>query len=292
VILLGGTVRTSAFGAAIKRSRLDLPIGGGATLLTYWVSEVSELGNQLGLPKITARVVIGRNCFAPQGLPSGNGLDWGLERDPVEFRGTGGVLSDLAREYDDHDLLLVINANQLCVEPLSTLVQRLMAGAGDVRLLAGSHRIGDEAYHEPAGLQMLKCGCLRDIASNGFVDLKEQALPAIAARHSVRVVGGSESVGHSIRRWNDYLAALRRRHDPHGRQQESSYAEDWQPLFSLIESGATVDATARVHDSVVLAGARVDAKATVVRSLIAPGGVVRRGSVVIDRLVTPEGESD
>ena len=47
-ILLGGTVRASGFGSSIKRSLLDLPIGGGTTLLGYWGSEVLDLCDRLG----------------------------------------------------------------------------------------------------------------------------------------------------------------------------------------------------------------------------------------------------
>ena len=285
VILLGGTVRSGGFGATIKRSLLDLPVGGGATLLSYWAGEVAQLGVRLSLPRISVRVVIGRNCFAPQNAVSTAGVELNVERDPVEFRGTGGVMRDLAQEYGDDDLLLVANANQLSNETLPDRVERLFAGSGDVRLLAGP-------LNEPGGLFMLRCGCLRGISESGFVDLKEQALPGIAARHSVRVIGSSESTSQSIRRWNDYLAALRRRHRPPGESDLSAFQEDWHPLFSVIEEGAKVDATAGIHDSVVLAGGRVEAKATLVRSIVAPGGIVPRGQVVVGRLVTVDGMSE
>jgi hypothetical protein len=191
------------------------------------------------------------------------------------------VLRDLAQEYQDDDLLLVANANQLSGETLAERVDLMMSAAGDVRLLAGP-------ASEPAGLFMLRCGCLRGISTSGYVDLKEQALPGIAARHAVRVIASSEPTGQSIRRWNDYLAALRLRHRTPA-EAGAAYAEDWQSLFSVVEEGASVDPTAGVLDSVVLSGGRVEAKATVVRSIVAPGGVVRRGELVVGRLVTAGG---
>jgi hypothetical protein len=283
VILLGGTVRSSVFGAAIRRSLLDLPIGDGQTLLSYWGQEFAQVCTKLGLPKIMVRVVIGRNCVAPQRPFAAPGIELGIERDPVEFRGTGGVLRDLAQEYDDDDLLLVAVATQLSAEPLASRVERLWGG-GDARLLAGPHR-------EPTGLVLIRCGCLRGIATSGFVDLKEQALPAIAARHVVRAVSGGGS-SHSVRKWNDYLAALRHRHRTPDEAEADAYQEDWQPLFRVVENGAHVDPTAGIHDSVVLEGARVEAKAIVVRCLVAPGAVVRRGQVIVGRLVTAQGESE
>src|SRR5271154_3884024 len=60
VVLLGGTVRNSGFGATIKRSLLDLPIGGRTTLLEHWGNEISELAGHLGMAKINVRLVIGR----------------------------------------------------------------------------------------------------------------------------------------------------------------------------------------------------------------------------------------
>jgi hypothetical protein len=281
-ILLGGRVGTAGFGAAIKRSLLDLPIGADATLLSHWGQEFSQLCWRLAMPRIMVRLVIGRNCVAPVQTVTSPSVDFKIERDPVEFRGAGGVLRDLAEEYADDDVLLVANANQLCNESLAARVERLITG-GDVRLLAGMHG-------EPGGLFMIRCGCLRGISTTGFVDLKEQALPAIAARHSVKVIHG-QSAGYSIRQWTDYLIALRNRHRPENEAEGWAFQEDWQPQFKVIEAGANVDASAGVHDSVVLAGGRVEAKATVVRSLIAPGGVVRRGEVVVDQLVTAGGQS-
>ena len=292
-ILLGGTVRSSPFGSAIKRSLLDLPIGDSETLLGHWGKEFSRAGAELGLAKILVRVVIGRNCFSPQTLVAAQGVQLSVDRDPVEFRGTGGVLHDLAREYDDDDLLLVAVANQLSAEPLASRVRRLWEGGGrkDAALLAGPHS-------EPAGLFLMRCGCLRGIAASGFVDLKEQAMPGIARNHSVGVVFG-ESPSYSIRRWNEYLVALRHRHPAVGESDTEAsggaywaYQEQWQPRFSVIEEDAMVDESAGVHDSVVLAGGRVEAKSVIVRSLVAPGGVVGRGQIVVDRLVTATGMSE
>jgi len=282
VVLLGGTVRNAGFGAAIKRSLLDLPIGGGINLLQHWGNEVSQLCSHLGMTKIPVRLVIGRTCFSPQGWVEAQGVHLAVERDPVEFRGTGGVLRDLAQDYDDNDLLLVATAHMLSMEPLTHRVDQLFAGSGDVRLLAGLNMV-------PAGLFVLRCGALRELSTSGFVDLKEQGLPTIAKRHSVQVVEGSHLPAYSIRRWNDYLAALRARHQPEGPQETSPYEENWQPMFRIVEKGAIVDPLASIHDSVILAGRRVDAKATVVRSLVGPDGIVQRGQTVFGEMVTGAG---
>jgi hypothetical protein len=285
IILLGGTVRNGGFATGVKRSLLDLPIGGGITLLEHWGAEVAELSRHLDLPTIQVRLMIGRNCISPRGWVGAEGLHLAIERDPVEFRGTGGMLRDLAEDYSDDDLLVVATANLLSMESLQQKVDRLLAGSGDVRLLTGPNQ-------SPGGVFMLRCGCLRDISTTGFVDLKEQALPGIARSHSVRVIDGGQSHNYSIRQWSDYLAALRAWHCPVDRQEAGAYEENWQPLFRIVEEGARVDPSANVHDSVVLAGGRVEGRATVVRSLIGPDGNVFRGETVFGEMVTGKGKTE
>jgi NDP-sugar pyrophosphorylase family protein len=66
-------------------------------------------------------------------------------------------------------------------------------------------------------------------------------------------------------------------------------AEDWSPSFSLVEPGAIVDPTARIHDSVVLAGGCVEPGAVLVRSVVCPGAIVRRDVTVVDQIVRKVG---
>src|SRR5690606_20299334 len=98
-------------------------------------------------------------------------------RDPVEYRGIGGVLRDLAGDYHRDDYILVANAAQLLLSPLSELATLLAEsdadGPADVSLI--SHRDGT-----PSGLMLIRCGSLWCIPQVGYVDMKEQALPMIA----------------------------------------------------------------------------------------------------------------
>src|SRR5438309_1569651 len=64
---------------------------------------------------------------------------------------------------------------------LASLVMRLAESSADIALLA-------EPDGSPTGLMLVRCGTLRQISPIGFVDLNEQALPAIASKHVVRVV--------------------------------------------------------------------------------------------------------
>jgi NDP-sugar pyrophosphorylase family protein len=141
---------------------------------------------------------------------------------------------------------------------------------------------------EPAGLTMLRCGCLRNINNVGFVDLNEQALPEIAECHEVRVVRYDRPVAHPLRTLNQYLSTLRTYHRREsGRLTDiDPYLEDWQASFEIIENGAAVHEDSVVHDSVILAGARIEAGATLVRCLVCPGSVVTKGKSVVDQVIS------
>jgi NDP-sugar pyrophosphorylase family protein len=114
------------------------------------------------------------------------------------------------------------------------------------------------------------------------VDLKEQALPAIAARFSVKVVHFSNPTALPVRTRADYIEALVRHH---GAPPDGGEGRDWQPAFGLVEDPRDVGPGARIHESVVLRGGRVEAGAVLVRSVVCPGAVVRRGAMMVDELV-------
>jgi NDP-sugar pyrophosphorylase family protein len=144
----------------------------------------------------------------------------------------------------------------------------------------------------PSGIMLVTRKTLRMLPSTGFVDMKEQGLPLIAGKYEVRVVKRRRPTGLPVRSLEGYIQAL---HYYHRRRSGTPaaadpLAEDWSPSFSLIEPGATVDPTARIHDSVVLAGAIVEPGAVLVRSVACPGTIVRRDRTAVDRLVTLERE--
>jgi ADP-glucose pyrophosphorylase len=94
----------------------------------------------------------------------------------------------------------------------------------------------------------------------------------------------------SLRTPQAYIAALRRFYSLHKADapdaaSASAFAEQWKPLFGIVEVGSNVAPSARIHDSVVLAGARVERDATVVRSVVCPGARVPVGATVVDQIV-------
>jgi hypothetical protein len=113
--------------------------------------------------------------------------------------------------------------------------------------------------------------------------MKEQALPVIASTYDVRVVQCRRPTGLSIRTLSDYIAAMRALYQPIRATATDPWAEDWKSTFAIVEPGAAVSPSARIHDSVVLAGATVEAGAVVVRSVVE--GTVRRDRNVVDQCV-------
>jgi NDP-sugar pyrophosphorylase family protein len=285
LVLLSGVVRAKGWVSDIGRSVLDLPVDSGRSLLAEWFGEAVRLAALPEVERLTVEVLVDRvsplptsNGFAAA-LPA-SGLDeFRVERDPADYRGTGGVLRDLSLRYQDDDYLLVATGAQVLDGPLEEHLAALAARNADVAIVG--HDDGT-----PAGLFLVRCECLRAISELGFVDLKEQALPQMAREHQVEVVR-LPPVGTPLRTPADYLRAIRKYHlrKRSDQRPRNPFAEDWRPAFSIIEDGADVDPSAQVHDSVVLKGARVGRDAVVVRSLVGPKGTVPRGQRVIDRFV-------
>lgn len=280
VVLLGGTVRPTALRKMVGRFVLELPVDGHRNILECWHEQVAAMIEYFGHESLPVRIMIDHATPPPEKTHWRQPTELRVERDPLEFRGTGGLLHDLARDYDDDDLLLVASAAQILLEPLPVVADALVSIEGDVRILA---------QHDgtPSGIMLVRCGCLRSIPNVGFIDLKEQALPAIAKDHKVMLVRRGQVTSLPIRTLSGYLDALREYHrrvrDLSGRNEPM---EDWQPTFRVVEDGAQVSSDAVIHDSVVLSGGVVESEAVLVRSVVCPAGRIGPGWWAVDRLVT------
>ncbi|MGA2441341.1 MAG: WecB/TagA/CpsF family glycosyltransferase [Tepidisphaeraceae bacterium] len=281
LVLLGGGVRPTSLAMSLSRNVLDLPVGKGKTVLTHWLDEAAIVAQMLGMERLPVRLLLDREAPEPVSAAKTVSEHYRLERDTAEYRGTGGLLANIAVEYDDDDTILVGNAAQILLDPLSALLMSLKKTRGVVSLIG--HRDG-----EPSGLMLITCRALRLIPRVGFVDMKEQALPIIASSYDVRVVQCRRPTGLSIRTLSDYIAALRALHQPIRATAMDPWAEDWKSTFAIVEPGAAVSPSARIHDSVVLAGGSVEAGAVVVRSVVA--GTVRRDRNAVDQCVEHSGK--
>ena len=279
LILLGGTMRASHFSKTIGRSILDLPVSADQSILALWMKRSADLASAFELDTLTVRVIIDRRSRIPTPPVMDERIILNIDYDPNELRGTGGVLRDLATGYDHENLLLVGTAAQVCAVPLMDLVWYMASKQADVAIVTSEDGM-------PSGLMLIRCGVLNLIPAVGFVDFKEQALPIIAAHHHVAILRREEPVGLGIRNAGGYLSSLRQYH-AHWSSATDAFREDWEPMFSIVETGAEVDPSARVYDSVVLAGGRVEPNAVIARSLVCPGGVVPGDTKTMTQMVGP-----
>jgi hypothetical protein len=284
VILLGGGVQQKPLVVASQRSVLSLPLGHRRSLLDAWRVHTLVLARRARRDCLPVRLVIDRSTPGPALQPEDLEAGMSVELDPLELRGTGGVLRDLCADYAPDDYVVLVTADQLMLEPLSDLVVELARTGGDVALVA-------QDDGTPSSLMLVRCGCLKHIPKVGFSDMKEQAIPLIAQEHQVTVVRRPRAVGLPIRNLPEYVTALRWSLAGHGADgtvaaAASPFAEAWRSSGAITEEGTTVHPTAKLHDSVVLAGGRVQASAILVRSLVCPGATVARGRTVVDQIVT------
>ncbi|WP_428389562.1 hypothetical protein [Mucisphaera sp.] len=267
VLLLAGATRKLGLAEALGRSPLDLPVTDDRRILDLWLERLMEVGLDLGIEGLSVRVLVNELVPTPVLRGPSRGLSLTVEQDRLELRGTAGLLRDACSAYGDDAWVLVANAGQILVSSLIEPVRRLMGSRGEVRLLR--HEDGT-----PASLFLIRCGALRSVARQGYIDLKEQFLPRLGERSAVMTVD-SPAISVPVRTVSDYIEGLQAYHreGPLSGLSEP-YAEDWRSSFAVVEAGAEVDETARLHDSVVLKGGRVGAGATLVRSVVCSAGHV------------------
>jgi hypothetical protein len=239
------------------------------------------------VPDCKARIIVGRTARQPVPAARHRTAGFEVEADPAELRGTGGVLRDLAERHDDNDLLLVANAAQVLVEPLTAIAEMIGECGGDVTVLAN-------ADGTPTSILLLSCRALRDLPRVGFVDLKEQGLACMAARHDVRVCRRPSAAGMPSAPAADYLRAVDRFHTGRSNGDTPSdrpFSERWRRRFSIVETGAVVADGAELHNAVVLRGARVGAGALVSDSVLCDGAAIGRREHIAAQLISRHGRT-
>lgn len=281
VVLLSGAVRTSDLARSIGRSILDLPIDNTTTILGQWRDQAANLARSIGKGPIALRVMVDRNSIVPSTPDGSADVTVSVGQDPKDYRGTAGLIRDVSMQDSEDSYLLVANGNQVLLESLETLAHELSDRGGDIALLAHDDGL-------PGGVMLVRVGAIRGVRELGFMDFKEQVLPKLAQDFDVRVVNRPRATGLPVRTFDGYISAITAHHKRLlGRPifDDEAGSEQWFSTFSIIEDGATVAASARIHDSVILQGARVGTHAVVVRSVVSGTGVVRAGQTAADHIV-------
>src|SRR5207244_4981207 len=109
VILLGGSVRATPLSESIGRSLLDLPLDVNGSIFNHWLAHAGDCARHAGLERLPVRVMVNRNTPEPVSATPPHYGTYRVERDLSEYRGTGGILRDLAVDYNDDDLILASN---------------------------------------------------------------------------------------------------------------------------------------------------------------------------------------
>ncbi|WP_428937815.1 hypothetical protein [Fontivita pretiosa] len=293
MIILAGSVRPAGLLAAVKRPVLQLPLSQHTTVLQQWIHRAAEFRRRH--PHVPVRLLLDSN--SPQHnqndamMPPNCGPSLILERDPKPYRGTGGLLRDLAEACDFRGWFLVLNAAQRLSVPLERIHTHLSGVAGEVRLATDEAGVVD-------GAMLVNCDVLRKVPCIGYCDFKEQVLATLSQQgYSVGVARMPRHCGLPIRSREQYLRAVAAEQacramdpesppDPTEHNGDDASGEPWRARFALIEKGACIDPSAIVHDSVILAGAKVARRSAVIRSVVCPGAAVSTGTIVQDALVS------
>ncbi|QDU34536.1 hypothetical protein KS4_26060 [Poriferisphaera corsica] len=277
-IVLAGSVRATDLRKKTTKNFLDLPVSEDETIITRFVLMLSNAFDSLGQPDAILRFILDRGSpRIKSDLTSVANFAIQFDFDPNEFRGTGGILRDISEEYDDEDLLLIMNASQIMVGSVKDLISEMIVANSDVV-------IASQKDDTPLDVILIRAKVLKDINKVGFVDFKEQALPKIVLKRDVKVHRSDCLRTYPVRTLNNYIDAIKllNGHIVTGTKLND---EDWMPLFSIIESGANVHSTAQIHDSVILRGANVSEHAVIVRSLITSTGIVKPKQSVVDTII-------
>jgi hypothetical protein len=249
--------------------------------LEQWRDQSATLAESIGQGSIELRVMVDRQSIVPATPAGTQRLRVSVGQDPQDYRGTAGLIRDISMNDDESSYLLVANGNQVLLEPLEDLAHELSDRGGDIALLAHDDGM-------PMGLMLVRVGAIRGVRGLGFMDFKEQVLPKLAQDFDVRVIHRPRTTGLPVRTLDGYISALTAHHKRLAGKpvfDDEAGSEQWFSTFSIIEDGATVAASARIHDSVILDGARVGTNAVIVRSIVSGSGTVRAGNLAADRVV-------
>jgi hypothetical protein len=279
-------------------------LGGGLQLPPL----AKDLGSPLCLPQTAQLSVyeVWLDAFKRVGIESERVLvltDWdGAQKwersgypasivlDQTAYRGPAGVLRDASAGLADPGPRLIIEHTRLLESPdlLGGLARAHAAGCQAITLAANP----DQSF---AGLLIADQHAIDLIPNVGFMDIKEQWLPA-AWRNGFSVERFTlEGWCYQIRTLADYIEALSRTAAFGVTEEQLVLGRERSALQPTAYGGGLVSHEAMVDPSAVLArsaigpNATVEPGAVVIRSLVPRGATVLSGSVVIDSVVTGAG---
>ena len=284
VIMLAGALHPSPLQRELNLPPLCLPMSRRGTLLDCWIERFAEAKEcrQIWIvvndeaDALAIRQISGARLF-PNGGP-----EITVMAEPAPWRGTGGLVRDLADGVAAGGAVLVAEAHRVPCASVTRMIQ--------IHAARGEGVVAVTATNEPAGLYLFERAEINRIPDIGYYDLKEQFLPAL--RKQNRPVRSLKVVDRSIRirSRQTYLAAVAVSLGPDGSPHRIDPGASISASARLegrcvIESGAVVEDGSVLQDSVILRGAIVERGAIVSRSIVVPGARVAPGELIVDRIV-------
>lgn len=239
-----------------------------------------------------------RNGSAAGIVDSDDDLPIEVMVDPSNWRGPAGLLRDIAEGEAFSNASFVIAAEAACLPPatLEPFVREFSA-SDDGLVLGATSSDGRYCDHtnsaavEPAGVYALSQRAIEMIPPIGYYDLREQLLPEMYKRGMAARLAAT--FGESIRLHSreQYFAACKRMMQRANVAQSiaSDARRSETASFSgpcLVRRGATIEAGAVVHESIILDGASIGRDAVVSRCIIGAGATVGRQEVVRNEIRT------
>ena len=263
-LILGGGLRAPALSQEVGRPILDLPQNEHKSLLDNWFDAFETVG--LGHETTTVLTdSIGERLW--RRVPRSPAL----RVDSSEYRGPAGVLRDASDSIKDDGARLVIEHT------------RLLGEAGELRSVYESHLSGDQSITiatNPdgsfAGILIADPDAIQIIPTIGFMDIKEQWIPAVQANgFSVRRVPlGCRC--EAIRSLDTYLGVLDRL--------DAFSEQPFSHVLGRIERGIT---QAEYGGSLIMPTAQIGSGVSAARSVICDCAEIGDGAIVVRSVVGP-----
>ena len=277
VIMLAGALQPCPLQQQLPIPLLCLPIGRRGSLLDAWLATIGRSGRcrRVEIIVSTEDDVQALRGLAANRVRTGPRLPTiAVTVERASWRGSAGLLRDVVSSIGDTEIVVAVEAH--CLPPPS-LEPMLHALNGEVEAVVGAG-----ADDEPAGVYAFRHAALNSVRPIGYVDLKEQLLPALYSQGTpVRLV----RIGEHVIRLRDqigYLDAVSASLNGMGpatlvsrRSSEAMIARSARIVGgSIVERGAVIEDQAIIHGSIVLNEAVVESGAIVSRSIVGPGAVV------------------
>ena len=285
-ILLSGGMQPSLLELVARRSVLDLWVSSTGTVLDNWLNHLHDLpGVRDGHTPVR---VVSSPSKPPLWPRRAADVDLCFELEPRGFRGIAGLLHDLCRTYSDDAHVLIAESARYATCSIAPLWHEHVRSGADVT-------IGCNSDGELSGVYAIRCGCLRDVASIGFTDFKEQFLARAALNG--QVVNTMALPGHGVMPlhgrmdWLTAAATARSASRAGNRTTESVgiLASGTSYGLNVVCPGARVGSNVTLVDSVLMPGAVVENDTVVVRSVLCCGCRIQTETDIADAIAGPRG---